>query len=496
MRENSANGTAEGPGATRILVIDDEQEMLKNYQRLLKRAGHHCQACGDARDLERILAEFRPEIVVTDLMMPEVSGMEVLQRVRAWDETVPVILVTAYGSIENAVSAMKLKAADFLSKPFSMDELLQKVHEALSNRLIDRAPSAAPAGGDSGGEGLQGIIGVSAAMQAMFERLRKVARMDVNVLVTGESGTGKEVVARAIHALSQRRGEVFVPIDCASLPENLLESELFGYTKGSFTGATADKKGLLEFAHKGTLFLDEIGEIPMPLQVKLLRVLQERSFRPIGGRGQIEVNIRVVAATNRDLAEEVRAKNFRSDLYYRLNVITLRLPPLRERPEDIPLLASHFLRVFAQEQHIPAMTLGVDALDALRTHAWPGNVRELQNAIEHAATLASGQEIGVEDLPPEIRAAAGDGDGRDDAKFFAAKDRVVGDFEREFLVNLLAENHFNISKAANAAGCHRRTLYRMIHRHGIDLKTIQLERRSQRTGDFEDVSQSAASSEP
>lgn len=486
MKDQARNGIAEGPVTTRILVIDDEHEMLQNYERLLKRAGHQCVGCSDPTGLEKLLSEFRPEIVVTDLMMPEVSGMDVLQRVHAWDETVPVILVTAYGSVENAVTAMKLKAADFLSKPFSMDELLQKVHEALSNRLIEHASKSVAPTESGAHEAMDGIIGVSSAMQQLFERLRKVSRLDVNVLIMGESGTGKEMVARAIHGLSQRHGEVFVPIDCASLPENLLESELFGYTKGSFTGAVADKKGLLEFAHKGTLFLDEIGEIPLPLQVKLLRVLQERAFRPIGGRGQIDVNIRVVAATNRDLAEEVRAKNFRSDLYYRLNVITLRLPPLRDRAEDIPLLASHFLRTFAQEQRIPAMTLSPEALEALRRHHWPGNVRELQNAIEHAGTLANGTELRVEDLPPEITGSVGEVSPRPETKLFKAKDRIVGDFEREFLITLLAENRFNISKAAEAAGCNRRTLYRMIHRHGIDLKTIQGERRARREVSSED----------
>ncbi|MDK2970496.1 MAG: hypothetical protein PWP23_251 [Candidatus Sumerlaeota bacterium] len=475
----SGNNGGDGPVVSRILVIDDEQEMLNNYQRLLKRAGHQCLATTDATRLEELLADFRPEVVITDLMMPEVSGMDVLRRVHAWDPATPVILVTAYGSIENAVTAMKLHAADYLSKPFSMDELLQKVQEASSRRLLERVHEPAAPSPDEENS-FHGIIGVSAGMQDVFERVRKVARMDVNVLVTGDSGTGKEAIARAIHKLSPRHNEIFVPIDCASLPENLLESELFGYTKGSFTGANADKKGLLEFANKGTLFLDEIGEIPMTLQVKLLRVLQERAFRRIGGREQIDVNIRVVAATNRDLAEEVRAMNFRSDLYYRLNVITLRLPPLRERPEDIILLAHHFLRAFANDHHLPAMTLAPETQEVLRRYPWPGNVRELQNAMEHAGTLAGDTLIRVEDLPSDLHGYASGTGRRREADFFEEKDRMVGDFEREYLINLLAENSFNISRAAQAAGCHRRTLYRMIHRHKINLKTIQEERRAMR----------------
>lgn len=481
MKGNRGGTNSSTTTLTRVLVIDDEPEMLKNYQRLLKRAGHECQATADPKEAPALLKEFRPQLVITDLMMPDISGMDILDQVHEWDPSVPVIIVTAYGSIERAVDAMKHHAADFLIKPFSMNELLQKVQEALANRMISEvAEPPAPDDGEAAAAGhFAGMIGISPPMQDLFDRLRKVARMDVNVLVTGESGTGKELVARAIHSLSPRRGEILVPIDCASLPENLLESELFGYSKGAFTGAHADKKGLLEFAHRGTLFLDEVGEIPPSLQVKLLRVLQERCFRPIGCREQVEVNIRVVAATNRSLEEEVQAKNFRSDLYYRLNVVGLHLPPLRDRREDIPLLANHFLRQFTREQNLPPMTLLPDAVEALRRYPWPGNVRELQNSMEHAATLATGTQLGAADLPADIRGEestipAGGGP----ASLFEEKDRLVAGFEREYLVTLLAENRFNISQAAKAAGCHRRTLYRMIQRYRIDLDTIRRERRA------------------
>ncbi len=478
MKGNRNNNGAQA--SSRILVIDDEPEMLKNYQRLLKRAGHHCLATTEPATTRKLLEEFRPGLVITDLMMPEVDGMEVLQQVRAWDGKVPVIIVTAYGSIESAVEAMKQHAADFLVKPFSMNELLQKVQEALSSRMIEQAGELPAEDEPPTAEGLAGMIGISPAMQEVYDRLRKVARMDVNVLVTGESGTGKELVARAVHSMSRRRGEIFVPIDCASLPEHLLESELFGHSKGSFTGAHQDKKGLLEFADKGTLFLDEVGEIPPALQVKLLRVLQERSFRPVGCRQEVAVSIRVVAATNRNLEEEVQTKNFRSDLYYRLNVVGLHLPPLRERGEDIVLLANHFLRQFTQEQQLPPMRLLPETLAVLRRYHWPGNVRELQNAMEHAATLASGTELHPRNLPPEIYDGAEEAAPREVKTFFAAKEQLVKGFEREYLVNLLADNEFNISRAAEAAGCHRRTLYRMIDRYKIDLKTIQEERRAVR----------------
>lgn len=483
MRGNHTGNNSSSPTLTRVLVIDDEPEMLKNYQRLLKRAGHECQATAEPARAEDLLKEFRPELVITDLMMPEISGMEILEQVRAWDPSIPVIIVTAYGSVECAVLAMKNHAADFLIKPFSMNELLQKVQEALSCRMIEQVADPSAEVEASNVDCFAGMIGISPPMQLLFDRMRKVSRMDVNVLVTGESGTGKELVARAIHSLSPRRGEILVPIDCASLPENLLESELFGYSRGSFTGAHADKKGLLEFAHKGTLFLDEVGEIPPSLQVKLLRVLQERCFRPIGCREQVEVNIRVVAATNRNLEEEVQAKSFRSDLYYRLNVVGLHLPPLRERREDIPLLANYFLRQFTQEQNLPPMTLLPDAMEALRRYGWPGNVRELQNSMEHAATLASGTELGVHNLPPDIQGPEGSAPAAPaSSSLFEEKDRLVSGFEREYLVSLLAENRFNISQAAKAAGCHRRTLYRMIERYDINLDTIRRERRAMRPG--------------
>lgn len=468
------------PSASRILVIDDEADMLANYRRLLGRAGHECLTTIDPSQLDRLLADFRPDLVLTDLIMPNGSGTEVLDKVHKFDKDIAVILVTAYGTIESAVEAMKNQAADYLTKPFSVDELLGKIQEALSRRLIERpAPSFADAEEESN-NWRKGIIGISATMQNVLELACKVARTDVNVLLVGGSGTGKEVIARAIHRLSARRNEIFVPVDCASLPENLLESELFGYRKGAFTGAVSDKMGLFEFAHTGTLFLDEIGHMPVGLQAKLLRVLQERQFRPIGGREEIEIDVRVIAATNQDLNQALRDKTLRSDLYYRLNVVTLHLPPLRDRADDIPLLAMHFLRQFARDNHLSLDTISPRALERLKTYQWPGNVRELLHVIEHAATLATGSMIEVADLPEEVRHCFDESNALHASKnhFFTAKDRVVNDFEREYLILLLVQHKFNISRAAAAAGCHRRTLYRMIHRHQIDLATIGEQRRS------------------
>jgi DNA-binding NtrC family response regulator len=481
--ESSRAAPGKSPRTTvsTILVVDDEPEMLTNYRRLLSRSGHECLTTTDPAQVESLLTDHRPDLVITDLVMPGSSGMDVLKTVRQFDRDIPVIMITAHGSIESAVEAMKLEAADYLTKPFSMNDLLDKVQEALSRRLIEREAET-PRTEEPQKDWRRSIVGISPAIERVLELVRKVARTDVNVLITGESGTGKEVIARAVHRLSARRKEIFVPVDCASLPENLLESELFGYTKGAFTGATSEKKGLFEFAHKGTLFLDEIGDMPIALQSKLLRVLQERSFRRIGGREQIDVDVRVIAATNRDLPAAIQEKTFRSDLYYRLNVITLHLPPLKDRTEDIPLLANHFLRQFVRDNFLPEYLISPEAMDHLRSYSWPGNVRELQNVIEHAATLAGGTEITVADLPAEVRECRTDLQSAQEVSFFNMKDKMVGDFEREYLISLLVENQFNISRAAAAAGCHRRTLYRMIHRHNIDLDTIQDQRRQSRSG--------------
>lgn len=473
--------TSSRKGPSRILIIDDESDMLTNYQRLLKRAGHDCLATNDPSNLEQMIGEFQPHLVLTDLVMPEMSGMEVLKKMRQLAPQTPVILVTGYGSVENAVEAMKEHAADFLTKPFSVEDLLQKIQQVLANSLLgdSSAPPEPPSKLDS--EWRRGIVGASPAWCQVLDLTRKVASSDVNVLITGESGSGKEVISRAIHRLSDRRNEIFVPVDCASLPENLLESELFGYCKGSFTGASSDKMGLFEFAHKGTLFLDEIGEMPTALQSKLLRVLQERRFRPIGGRHEIDVDVRVIAATNQDMDQALREKRFRSDLFYRLNVVTICLPTLKDRPEDIVLLAEHFLREFCSSNHREFTGITRRALRALKAHDWPGNVRELQNVIARAATLSTGSIIDLNDLPESLQISSDESAEIEHEDFhsersegyFESREQLVRGFEKEYLESLLIEHDFNISAAAMAAGCHRRTLYRIIHRHGLDLDQLR-----------------------
>lgn len=458
----------------RIIVIDDEVDMLTNYRRLLERAGYECRAISTAAHLEKILEEFRPHLVLTDLVMPERTGIEVLDVVRAFNPKIPVVVITAQGTIESAIEAMKRKATDYLTKPISFEQLLSKIQSIINTQMFDDDTPPEHDGSDRHKKISEKVIGVSPPFKKVLKLARKVSQTDVNVLVVGKSGTGKEVIARAIHDLSPRRDEIFVPVDCASLPENLLESELFGYRKGSFTGATSNKMGLFEFAHKGTLFLDEIGELPLALQAKLLRVLQERSFRPIGGREQIDVDIRIVAATNRDLGKALAEKTFRSDLYYRLNVVTIELPCLKDRVEDIPLLANHLLDLFLKNNNVRKVGIAPTAMDCMRRYAWPGNVRELQNVIEHAATMAEGQEIRVEDLPATLcQGEAPEAQDHEGNGLFARKDEVVEHFERDYLISLLVEHRFNISRAAQSAGCNRRTLYRMIHRYGLDLEVLR-----------------------
>src|SRR5436190_13760362 len=382
----------------RILVVDDEPDMVENCTRILRRAGYRVLATTDPERALALLESERPDVLLTDLKMPDIDGMELMRRAHELDPTLPVIMITAFGSIESAVAAIKAGAFDYLPKNFSVDELTVDVERALRQRALGvenqnlRAQLAAALG-------LENIIGRSATMGQVFELLKKAARSEANILVRGESGTGKELIARAIHANSPRAPKAFIPVDCASLPETLLESELFGHEKGAFTGAVRAKPGLMEVADGGTLFLDEIGELPLGLQSKLLRVLQERQIRRVGGTELVDVDARVVSATNRDIRDAIVKGSFREELYYRVNVIEIRLPPLRERTGDIPLLVHAFLRRYGQGR---VQACAPDALAALEAYRWPGNVRELQNVIERACALADGDTILRADLPDHV----------------------------------------------------------------------------------------------
>jgi len=390
-----------------ILVVDDEASMREFLEILLKKQGHRVATAPDAAGALRRADEGGLDLVITDLRLGAHSGVEVLRGVKERSPGTEVVMVTAFATTENAIQAMKLGAYDYVLKPFKVEELVLVVQKALEHRAllqenrvlrhrVGRPRLAAP-----------DIIGRSAAVEEVRSLVEKVAPTRTTVLITGESGTGKEVVARAIHDRGERRGEPFVAINCGAIPEGLIESELFGHDKGSFTGANEAKAGLFEVAGSGTLFLDEVAELPAHLQVKLLRAVQERRIRRVGGKADLTVDARIVAATNRDLQEEVRAGRFREDLYYRLNVIQIRMPPLRARREDVALFLGHFLERFSVEAGKGEMRFAPEAERRLCDYEYPGNVRELANVVERAVTLADGPEIGVGDLPPALRSPAG-----------------------------------------------------------------------------------------
>jgi DNA-binding NtrC family response regulator len=463
--------------AARVLIVDDEPDMLSNCRRILERAGHQCLGAEDgARGLE-ILEAQHPDLLITDLKMPGIDGMELMRRARAFDSELPVIVVTGFATIESAVAAVKEGAFDFLPKTFSVDQLQVAVERALRHRRL-AIENRNLRGQLQETLGLESIIGRSPAMARIFELVKKAARSEANILILGESGTGKELIARAIHANSPRAAQAFVPVDCASLPENLLESELFGHEKGAFTGAIRSKPGLIETAHRGTLFLDEIGDLPAALQSKLLRVTQERQIRRVGGTAQIDVDVRVVSATNRNLREAVARGQFREELYYRINVIAIELPPLRDRAGDIPLLAHAFLNRYGQSR---VVRIADDAMTALEAYPWPGNVRELQNVIERACALADDDTVRRRDLADYVleggvlragslaasaapAATPGAGAGR---TLQEAREQWMQSLESAYLRDLLDRHGGNVSAAAKAAGIDRKTFHRLASKHGI-----------------------------
>jgi DNA-binding NtrC family response regulator len=456
----------------RILILDDEPDVAASWVRILASTGYLCLATTDPQEALRWLESERPDLLLTDLRMPGMDGMEILARARAIDPHLPVVILTGYGSIESAIAAVKAGAFEYLLKSFSNDQLKIAVERALTKRRLElevlnlREQLR-------GVFGFENILGRSAALQQVLELVRKAARSEANILILGESGTGKELIARAIHANSPRAAQPFVAVDCASLPENLLESELFGHEKGAFTGAATAKRGLMEAAHRGTLFLDELGELPLALQVKLLRALQERQFRRVGGTRQIEVDIRIVSATNRDLHKLVAEGTFREDLYYRINVIDIALPPLRERADDIELLATHFLRKFSSGPHATVKVIEPEAMIALETYPWPGNIRELQNVIERACALCERDIITLAELPSHIRTHPGEVGtspslaATSKLTLKEARESWIGQLEATYMANLFKLAGGNLSEAARHAGVDRKTLRHLLTKYGI-----------------------------
>ena len=432
-----------------ILVIDDEKNIREGLAADFEMDGYSVKVAANGQEGLDFLAKGDIDLVITDLRMPGISGEEVLRRVTTEMPGIPVIVLTGHGSIDAAVQAMRDGAYDFLTKPLNLDQLGMIVTRALESRELKLQHSQLLKEVDTKKQ-LDNIIGKSAEMQRLLTTVRKVADSKASVLVTGESGVGKEVIADALHNLSSRRDKACIKVHCAALSETLLESELFGHEKGAFTGADAMHKGRFELAHGGTIFLDEIGEINQSVQIKLLRVLQEKKFERVGGSQTIEVDVRVIAATNRNLEEEVKAGRFREDLYYRLNVIHLEVPPLRERKDDIPLLISAFLDEFNRENGKSVTGFSQAAKSAIYKYDWPGNIRELRNCVESAVVMAGGSEIVLEDLPPSVSKASR-------AESISVPMGITLDEAEKLIIEEnLAANKGNKSKTADLLGIGRK----------------------------------------
>jgi two-component system response regulator AtoC len=452
----------------KILVIDDEEDMLENYRRLLTARGWTCVACADAKEAFHGLESDSFDFIITDLRMPGVDGIEVVRRARQADPTALVVVATAYASVESAVAAVKEGAYDYISKPFTGDELCLLVERALKERRLAQENVALKRRLELEEPGVT-FVGTSPSARRLWEQVARVAPSDAGVFVVGESGTGKELVARGLHARSTRAKGPFIPVDCVALPRDLIEGELFGSEKGAFTSAVSSRMGLFECANSGTLFLDEICELDIDMQAKLLRVLQERQFRRLGGRQLLTIDVRIVAATNRDPKRAVDEGKLREDLFYRLDVVRISVPSLRERRDDVPLLLEHFFRTLRSSASRPIAGFAPETVEVLQSYDWPGNVRELRNVVEQSVLLAKGAQISVTDLPAHVvqsrRESAPKPDVSGDYKQ-ARKDWIAA-FERRYVEKLLAKHDSNVSKAAEEAGVDRKTLYRIIREHGL-----------------------------
>ena len=438
-----------------ILIIDDEKNIREGLGAALEMEGYKIALASDGKaGLER-LVKGDIDLVITDLRMPEVSGEQVLAKVAAENPGVPVIVLTGHGSIDSAVDAMRNGAYDFLTKPLNLDQLVLIVKRALQGRELVLKHKELQEELNSR-KSFESIIGKSAEMQKIFEIVRKAAGSKASVLITGESGVGKELIANALHNLSPRRDNSLIKVHCAALSENLLESELFGHEKGAFTGATSLKRGRFELANGGTIFLDEIGEIDQNVQIKILRVLQDKRFERVGGEETLEVDVRVIAATNRDLEAEIAAGRFREDLYYRLNVVHIHVPPLRDRRDDIPLLITAFLQEFAKENGKTIEGIDSRARSALYKFDWPGNIRQLRNCLESAVVMSSGPIIKLEDLPPSIA-------GSSQADIIEVPAGIpMAEAEKMLILQNLAINKGNKTKTADILGIGRKTLHRKL----------------------------------
>ncbi len=444
------------PPTQSILVVDDDPMTVKILVRLMRKDGHRCTSAASGREALAALEARRYDLVVTDLVLGDVDGIEVLERAKAADADTEVIVVTGHGSVESAIAAMRLRAFHYLEKPLRVEEVRHLVRQALEKRHLRAEVSSLR---DRIDRGERPIVGNSEPMRALRRLIRQVAASEANVLITGESGTGKELVARAIHHGSVRASRPLVAINCASFTEELLANELFGHEKGAYTGANRAHKGLLESADGGTVFFDEVGDMSPMMQAKLLRVIQERELIRVGGSRPVHVDIRIIAATNKDLQKSARLGSFRQDLYYRLAVLPIHVPPLHERREDIPLLARTFLRRFSAGTGRPVRSISREAMRVLQRYDYPGNVRELENLIERSTALATSDEIGVEDLPADLR----------EIETFTLHRprtpmRTLREVEMEYIEWVLQRCGRNKSRAADILGINRVSLYRKLKR--------------------------------
>jgi DNA-binding NtrC family response regulator len=452
-----------------ILIADDDETGCQLFAEALEAEGFQVEraASGDAA-LARLREEIH-DLLIIDVRMPGTSGLEVTRIVHEKYPSLPIIVMTAFGSMETAVEAIHEGAFDFISKPMNLAELKKTVSRALAQRALRRRAETSGAGEEESLQQFGKIIGKSPAMLEVYKTVARVASTKSTVLILGESGTGKELIAQAIHQHSPRANRPFVAVDCGALTETILESELFGHVRGAFTGALADKKGVFEEAQGGTCFLDEIGGISSALQARLMRVLQEHEIRHVGGKDWIKVDVRVIAATNHNLAEAVSQGAFRQDLYYRLDVVAIRLPPLRERVEDIPLLARHFLQHYGRESGKSIAAISDEAMKLLSAYGWPGNIRELENAVEQAVALSYQSVLTADDLPPAVRDPAAAKSLQNEPNEFLFPDTpTLEEIKKRYVLHVLSRNQGNVSRTAKILNIDRRSLYRMLARYKIE----------------------------
>ena len=454
-----------------VLVVDDEEDMLRLLKRILEpELGCRVITASSAESALRILREQPPDLALIDMKMPQMDGMELLEAARGLYPWLTVVIMTAHGCIELAVQAIKLGAYDFISKPFDHDTLVLNLNKALERSRLLRENLRLQREG-SCREVFQSIVGRSAQMQRVYEAIQMVAKTDLTVLITGESGTGKDLAARAVHSLSERRDRAYVAVNCPTVPENILESELFGYRKGAFTHATQNKTGLFQEAHGGSIFLDEIGDISTTIQTKLLRVLQQKEIKPLGDTKSIHVDVRVIASTNRNLPEKIRTGEFREDLFYRLNVVPIAMPPLRERREDIPLLVDHLLEKHCKALNRPRKRVSAELMTRLLTAPWEGNVRELENVVIRSILFAPDEEMRPEHagFAADSPRPAGQAKGLalENLPYREAKEEILRQFHSEYLGELLTRTRGNVTHAAKLCGIERQAFQQLLRRYGI-----------------------------